>query len=344
MSMLFQRAAVEPADADSRSVNIVASTEALDSHGTVLRSNWDLARYLTNPVVLWAHNSRELPIGVAKNVRVEDGVLRATVDFVAADMNPKAEEVLKAIRAKVVRGVSVGFMSHSHRWEKLNDAEVLVLDDNELLEISVCTIPSNPEALAEVRTRAIRTKTEETPMNKEALALLGAENETQALARIQSLVSIAALTGQTGESARGVVMAWKDSHDRLADAEAELTEARAALAASKALLEKRDVEALLDSEDASKKLTKAERDEYRRQIEEKLTSVEAVRSMLAVRAILPSARVAPTPPSPTDPAQLKKYEDLTPAEKHRLANDSPELFNDLRADWEGRGRPTNQQG
>ena len=34
----------------------VASTEDIDSHWTKLKQNWDLTRYLENPVLLWSHN------------------------------------------------------------------------------------------------------------------------------------------------------------------------------------------------------------------------------------------------------------------------------------------------
>ena len=53
-----------------------------------------------------------------------------------------------------MRAVSVGFMPHSVRWEKRGDREVYVLADNELYEISVCSIPANPDCLAKMKARA----------------------------------------------------------------------------------------------------------------------------------------------------------------------------------------------
>lgn len=162
-AVLYSRAAVE-ADtiaSDTRSVDVIASTETLDAHGTVLKQNWKLERYAANPVVLYAHDSCELPIGLASNVRIEGGQLRATLTFSTADLNPVAEQVWKNVQAKVLRGISVGFWPHSYRWVMEDDVEYLELDDLELYEISVVPVGSNPETLADMRARALSSRAPE---------------------------------------------------------------------------------------------------------------------------------------------------------------------------------------
>jgi HK97 family phage prohead protease len=138
-----------------REVDAVASTEAVDSYGEIVRANWDLDRYLDNPVILWAHNRLEdrLPVGRAKNVRVEDGQLLMTVVFDA--VTEFDEQVFQKYVSGTLKGFSVGFNPRSIRVEKLNGEEVVVLDDNELFEVSCVPIPSNPEALAKARIRAL---------------------------------------------------------------------------------------------------------------------------------------------------------------------------------------------
>ena len=42
-------------DLRKRSIDFVASTASLDSHGTIVEQDWDLGRYLRNPVVLLEH-------------------------------------------------------------------------------------------------------------------------------------------------------------------------------------------------------------------------------------------------------------------------------------------------
>lgn len=146
---------------DAREVDFVASTEAPDAHDSIVRANWDTSRYEANPVVLWAHESRELPIGVATKVRVVKKELLATVRFVGADVNPKAEQVWQGVKQGVIRGMSAGFYPRSVRYEKQDDRELLVLDDNELLELSITPIPSNPETLAKLRSRALAASSTE---------------------------------------------------------------------------------------------------------------------------------------------------------------------------------------
>lgn len=138
---------------DAREADFVCSTDALDAYDEIVEQVWDLERYLSNPVVLWAHESHDLPIGQAKNVGVVDGKLQATLVFSKA--TKKAEQVWQQVLEKTLRAVSVGFRSASMRMEMRNDEEVWILSDNELWEISVCSIPANPEALAKMRARAL---------------------------------------------------------------------------------------------------------------------------------------------------------------------------------------------
>lgn len=51
------RAATPAASVDvaRRYAEFVASTDGVDSHGTIVRQNWQLDRYRKNPIVLWNH-------------------------------------------------------------------------------------------------------------------------------------------------------------------------------------------------------------------------------------------------------------------------------------------------
>jgi len=139
---------------ESREATFVASTNAIDSYGEIVEQNWRLERYLANPVVLFAHQSRELPIGQSTSVAVVNGKLEVVIKFATADANPKAEQVWQSVVQEVLRAVSVGFMPNEYRWEMRDGKEVLVLSDNELHEVSVVPIPANPEALAKMKSKA----------------------------------------------------------------------------------------------------------------------------------------------------------------------------------------------
>jgi HK97 family phage prohead protease len=129
---------------EQREVDFIASTEAIDAHGTIVKQNWDLRRYRANPVVLWAHDSAEMPLGRGA-ASVFNRQLLVTVTFATADINPKAEQVLRACDADMVRGMSVGFLPGNVTYDSVRD--VYLLDENELYEVSICPVPSNPEAV-----------------------------------------------------------------------------------------------------------------------------------------------------------------------------------------------------
>ncbi len=138
---------------DAREVDFVASTETIDSYGEIVKQNWRFERFAVNPVILFAHDSRSLPIGHATKFAVESNELRITVKFSTARANPFAELCFQSVLEKALRGGSVGFKPNTIRYEKHNDREVCVLDDNELFEFSVCPLPANPDGLAQLEQR-----------------------------------------------------------------------------------------------------------------------------------------------------------------------------------------------
>jgi HK97 family phage prohead protease len=155
--LVFRSLGVRSINKEERSIEVVASTDSVDSYGEIVAQNWKLDRYLANPVVLFAHQSRALPVGRAEDVMVRDGALQAKFIFATAEANPLAEQVWQSIAQKTLRGVSVGFMPATVRMEKRDDKEVWVLDDNELFEISMTPVPANPNGLAKMKARAFET-------------------------------------------------------------------------------------------------------------------------------------------------------------------------------------------
>ena len=139
---------------DQRAADFVFSTATIDRYGERVEQSWQLERFAANPVALFAHDSRSLPVGQARDVGVVDGQLRGTIVFATAAANPLAENVWQSVRERTLRAVSVGFRPHSVRVEREDDRDVYVYSDNELLEISVVPIPANQEALVRLRSMA----------------------------------------------------------------------------------------------------------------------------------------------------------------------------------------------
>lgn len=141
--------------APSRVRRFVASNERVDSYNTIIRADaWDLADFERNAVVLFGHQSRDLPIAKGKAF-VEGGELLLDADFFDAEANPRAEQVLRILDQGVM-GASVGF--EPLEWEYDESRETgdewqdlifppLNYTRVRLLEVSVVTLPANGDAL-----------------------------------------------------------------------------------------------------------------------------------------------------------------------------------------------------
>lgn len=134
---------------EAREVDYVASTEAIDSYGEVLRQNWIFDRFNRNPVILWAHNNDwavpTLPVGRSVRHVVENKQLLITPKF--SVVNPFAIIVFDMIVEGTLCAGSVGFRPHKVSRETINGAERTVCDQNELYEFSICPMGANPDAL-----------------------------------------------------------------------------------------------------------------------------------------------------------------------------------------------------
>mgnify|MGYP006143700653 CR=1 FL=1 len=139
---------------EKRQVEFVISTEAVDSYGTVFRSDgWDLSRFEKNPIVLYGHRSfdgnPDYIIGTGEVFR-EDKQLIGKVTFEDETVNPLAEKVFRKVQSGTLRMASIGATPTQGHWgtkEAGEDPEVLYFDRQELLEFSIVPIGSNPDAL-----------------------------------------------------------------------------------------------------------------------------------------------------------------------------------------------------
>ncbi len=98
---------------DQRKVEATLSTEApviRAGYREILRHNPEavnLERATDNTLpLLWSHN-QDQQIGVAENVRVFQGKLRATLRF---SKSARGEEIWQDVKAGIVRGISIGYL------------------------------------------------------------------------------------------------------------------------------------------------------------------------------------------------------------------------------------------
>lgn len=139
-------------DAEKRTIDFIISTESVDSYRTSWKiDGWDLTAYRANPVVAYNHFALgpdpDTIIGTSE-VRVENNQLVATLSL--EEGNPIADKVLRKLQNGTLRGASIGAIPLEARWGNKADGEdpdVLYFTKQRLMEWSVVSIPSNPDAL-----------------------------------------------------------------------------------------------------------------------------------------------------------------------------------------------------
>jgi len=143
-------------DPDRRMVEFVASTNAVDSYGTVLPvDKWDLSRYARNGVVGYQHDiyySDDPDNVIGRGEAFIDGdVLAIRIFFEPAEINRKAEKVYQKVLFGSINAVSVGFAAtepgHWGQERAGEDPDVYYYNGQQLLEVSVVNVPSNPDAV-----------------------------------------------------------------------------------------------------------------------------------------------------------------------------------------------------
>lgn len=119
-----------------------ASTTDIDRSGDVVpKSVWEagIQNYLKNPIILAQHDYDD-PIGRMTDYKVDDKGL-----WVKARISSAAEEVFGLIKDKILTAFSIGFRIIDAEYNSA--AEVFVIKELELVEISVVSVPCNQNTL-----------------------------------------------------------------------------------------------------------------------------------------------------------------------------------------------------
>lgn len=141
---------VREVEEDTRQVTVVVSTGDVARDGAIIEmGGWDLAAYEQNPVVLWAHDDRSLPI--ARTIRTVRGENELIQVHEFAD-HPRAQEVFAAVKGGFVNATSVRWIPGETEVRKVGAGkearQVLVFTKgHQLLESSYVPIPADPGAL-----------------------------------------------------------------------------------------------------------------------------------------------------------------------------------------------------
>lgn len=112
--------------------------ERIDPEGVELKN------FKKHPILLWGHDHRQMPIGLAKNIRREKNGITFEPEF---HEETDVARTVKKLWGTVFKAVSIGFIP--------KEREGNVWTKTELLEISVVNVPANPNALAEAKAKGI---------------------------------------------------------------------------------------------------------------------------------------------------------------------------------------------
>jgi hypothetical protein len=136
-------------DVEARVFEWAISTENPDRENDAISvDGWKLDAYRKNPVVLWAHSHRDLPIATSPNVWPQAVQLRAKADFTkSSELNPLALTVARMIHHKLLNAASVGFRPIIYSNNENRGSWAYDFLEQELLEWSIVPVPANAEAL-----------------------------------------------------------------------------------------------------------------------------------------------------------------------------------------------------
>jgi HK97 family phage prohead protease len=144
------------------------STSAIDrDHEIIEAMGIDFKEYMLNPVVLYGHDYKSLPIGRCESIVVNGNSLIGKVKFANT---PEAEKVYQYLKDGNPLGASIGFspIEYQDIDEEINGIKVCRRYSKvSLLEWSIVPIPANQESLLlAVKAAKIDEYKEEVPTTK----------------------------------------------------------------------------------------------------------------------------------------------------------------------------------
>jgi len=194
---------VKDVNKEERTITAMVSTGDKDRSGEYIPpEEWKLANYEKNPIILWAHNYDQPPVGKALWTKITKEGLIQKIQFAK---HAFAEDIYQLYQGAFLNMFSVGFMSNR------DEADSNILRNCELLETSCVPVGCNQNALA------IRTA-------------IGLIKSPEALAFVKSLEKPEPKK-ETAENAftAGLLKElenWKHENEHLAKQIAELLEAK----------------------------------------------------------------------------------------------------------------------
>jgi HK97 family phage prohead protease len=151
---------VSASDVSHLTINNVILT-----NGTVDRFNDSLAprgaqykNFLKNSVLQWAHDSSIPAIGRVANLRTTSNDVRGSLVFAPSEIYPLAGTIFNLMKGGFLNAVSIGLIPMKAMPTKdKNRPGGLDITEFEIIELSVCNVPANPDCLVQARSVGVDT-------------------------------------------------------------------------------------------------------------------------------------------------------------------------------------------
>ncbi len=138
---------------ENRTIEFVASKEIVDRVGDVVKiKGIDLKPFKKNPVVMWGHLHKDLPVGKATKIRKSGDELLINVQFPTPEEYGFADTIYKLIKGGYLNATSITIIP-DHKTCEYPEARgskdaSRIINKSEFIELSIVPIPMNPAALA----------------------------------------------------------------------------------------------------------------------------------------------------------------------------------------------------
>jgi hypothetical protein len=152
---------IKSADDPYRIPFVAGTSNQVRDKDVVELGGMDLAQYKRNPAIDYAHGSTRVPPAHAEDIRIDEGLIRATAVFDKLPDTPGeedlfAETVRRAYHSRRLNAFSISWIPHEtanldpeNPWGGTRHIR------SELLGIAIVPIPSDPDALVAGRSMPV---------------------------------------------------------------------------------------------------------------------------------------------------------------------------------------------
>jgi HK97 family phage prohead protease len=141
-----------PEKKENRVLRFIGSDQSIDrDNERIMVDGWKLTNYRKNPVVLVNHNAFDLPVAKTKKVWIdkEKKQLKFDIEFPEPEVSSVGDTLYKLYANGFMNATSVGFAPNPQKitYGDGKKQPRVTFGEQELLEISLVSVPANPRAL-----------------------------------------------------------------------------------------------------------------------------------------------------------------------------------------------------